>query len=819
MGHQHFPDRHLSIHYLDHLIHSIAPMLLRSLSVPALTLLLLLPFASFAQAPYSRVKVHTDAIPGGLNALGALGIAVDHGDVKPGHWFISDLSARERSLLDANGHPYEVLIHDVQAHYVDQNADGAPRDAAGARELCEPAPTYPVPQNFGLGSMGGFYTWQEMLDILDAMHAAYPDLISAKQSIGESVEGRPIHFVRISNAPNVDQDKPEVFYNALHHAREPASLSQLILFMWYLLENYGTDAEVTYLVDNLELYFVPCVNPDGYVYNETTNPQGGGMWRKNRRDNGDGTFGVDLNRNYGQGWGVDNSGSSPDPASDVYRGGAPFSEPETQVIRDFCESREFRLTLNYHTFGNLLIYPWGYQPNFYTPDSAVFVNYGALLTRDNGYNYGTANQTVNYVVNGGSDDWMYGEQATKPKIMAMTPEAGESSDGFWPPAFRITDICLVNVSQNLNTAHLAGRYALATDRSPSVLPATNGHIPFDLLRLGQEEGDFTVSLSVLVGAGTAGPPRYFAGMTMLEQRTDSIAYSLSPGVQEGDVVRFVIAVDNGSFTYRDTVSKVIGIPTVVFADNGSSLANWQGTWGVSNTTWFSPPSSITDSPNGNYPNNANRILTLSEPLDLGNATGARLSFMARWDIEPSYDYVQVLASGNNGISWTPLCGRWTRPGSQFQTPGDPVFDGVQLGWVQEEMSLDAFVGGPVRIRFQLRSDNWATGDGFYFDDLRITATGANTTGIDDLAEEPGLQLLPNPASDRTLVRYRLPAAAGKVRLLVRNAVGAVVRELPLGDSSGSIVLHTNDLASGMYTCTMLTANGPAGHMRLVVARP
>src|SRR5690606_2209606 len=117
----------------------------------------------------------------------------------------------------------------------------------------------------------------------------------------------------ISDQPDVDQDEPEVLYDALHHAREPASLSQLIFYMWYLLENYGTNDEVTYLVDSTEMYFVPCVNPDGYVYNWNNHPTGGGMWRKNRRVNGNGTFGVDLNRNYGHEWGYNNTGSSPDP--------------------------------------------------------------------------------------------------------------------------------------------------------------------------------------------------------------------------------------------------------------------------------------------------------------------------------------------------------------------------------------------------------------------------------------------------------------------------------------------------------------------------
>ena len=73
--------------------------------------------------------------------------------------------------------------------------------------------------------------------------------------------------------------------------------------MWYLLENYATNADIKATVDNTELFFVPCVNPDGYVYNQTTNPNGGGMWRKNRRNNGT-SFGVDINRNYGYNWGL-----------------------------------------------------------------------------------------------------------------------------------------------------------------------------------------------------------------------------------------------------------------------------------------------------------------------------------------------------------------------------------------------------------------------------------------------------------------------------------------------------------------------------------
>ena len=115
--------------------------------------------------------------------------------------------------------------------------------------------------------------------------------------------------MKISDNPNTDEPEPEVLYTALHHAREPESLSQLIYYMWYVLENYATDPEVQALVDNTEMYFAPCINPDGYLYNEQTDPNGGGLWRKNRRDNLDGEFGVDLNRNYDFSWGYDDTGS------------------------------------------------------------------------------------------------------------------------------------------------------------------------------------------------------------------------------------------------------------------------------------------------------------------------------------------------------------------------------------------------------------------------------------------------------------------------------------------------------------------------------
>ncbi|MEO8588794.1 MAG: M14 family zinc carboxypeptidase [Flavobacteriales bacterium] len=786
---------------------------------PVVVLSLLLAVQASAQEPmrYHRVKIHTSGIMGGLRSVAALGIAVDHGQVKEGEWMTTDLSDAEIAQLASHGYRYDVLIEDVSAYYASHSAMPA-EGGQRADASCNTPTAHAQPTHFELGSMAGYYTWQEMLDILDEMAALYPDLISVKQPIGQSIEGRPLHFVRISNAPNIDQDKPEVFYNALIHAREPAALSQVIYFMWYLLENYNSDAYVQYLLDNTELYIVPCINPDGYVYNEAIEPAGGGMWRKNRRDNGDGTFGVDLNRNYGWQWGYDDLGSSGNPGSEVYRGETPFSEPENQALRDFCDAHDFRLALNHHTYGNLLVYPWGYQASFFTPDSAVFATYGQILTKENGFLAGTDDQTVGYVTNGTIDDWQYGDVSERAEILGMTPESGGDNDGFWPPVERITPLSAANLDMNLNEALLAGRYAKAADRSPSILADASGYIVFDLRRLGLEPATFTVGLEPLEHVASTGTPTMIAGMSLLETHRDSVAYTLDPGLVGGDAIRFVLTVNNGLFTFRDTLNKVYGQPTIAFAEDDNSLSDWvAGSWGTTTGSWFTPPSSVTDSPFGNYEDNDVNTMAVVQWIDLTNAAAARLEFMAHWDIEPGYDFVQVFAS-SDGNNWTPLCGRYTHPGSTFQAPDEPLYDGLQTEWVAESMDLGAYVGGDMRIRFRLVSDQGSTRDGFYFDDLSVVTAAAGPVGVNEsITTIDVLASSPNPADAHTMITFTSmdPGAY----LAVYNSQGALVRSIPVNGAPGRISVNTSDLASGVYQYGLVSGTTVSPLKRLVVIHP
>jgi hypothetical protein len=358
------------------------------------------------------------------------------------------LSEREIIKLKNLGYSYKVLIDDISKYYQERSR----RTDSEMRNLEKEMKQKCKNGGFGFGSMGGFYTYDEVVAELDTMRMLYPSLITAKYSIGTTLEGRTIWAVKISDNPDVNEGEPEVFYNALIHAREPAGMMAVIYFMYHLLENYGSDPEITYLIDNRELYFVPCINVDGYEYNYQMSPNGGYMWRKNKRDNnGNSTFeeeydGVDLNRNFAYMWGYNNIGSSPNPSDETYRGSGPFSEPETQVIRDVCNSRNFKLTINFHTHGNLLLYSWGYI-NSPTPDDDWFAECSSLMVVFNGYEAGQS-PIVLYEVNGSADDWMYGEQVAKPKIFAMTPEVGNDNDGFWPPPERIFPLAEENVYLN-----------------------------------------------------------------------------------------------------------------------------------------------------------------------------------------------------------------------------------------------------------------------------------------------------------------------------------------------------------------------------------
>ena len=304
-----------------------------------------------------------------------------------------------------------------------------------------------------LGVGSAYHTYEEAYAEMDSVADAHPSICMV-QSIGQSIDGRQIWAIKISDNVAVTEDEPRVLFMGNHHAREYITIEIPLYIMFHLVDNYGSDPRITGLVDNREIWIVPTVNPDGREYCQNYDSN----WRKNRRLNAGGSYGVDLNRNYGYMWGYDDEGSSPTPSSEVYRGTGPFSEPESQAIRDFCEDTAIDVCISYHSYGNQILYPWGYIADV-TPDEDIFNALGDSMSSFNTYVFGPAATTI-YITNGDSDDWMYGEQTTKDKIFSYTFEVGPS---FQPPTSSILPLC----QQNLQPALLIAEYA---DEVSRILP-------------------------------------------------------------------------------------------------------------------------------------------------------------------------------------------------------------------------------------------------------------------------------------------------------------------------------------------------------------
>ncbi|RLD27917.1 MAG: hypothetical protein DRI54_00165 [Bacteroidetes bacterium] len=769
---------------------------MKSIIISALVFL----FAFNANAQYKRVKLWANHDK--IQELAKQGIAVDHGLVKKDTWFIGEFSVTELNIIQSLDVSYDVLVDDMETYYVEQNnntksLDEYPCDGGGGFE-------FDVPEAFELGSMGGYFTYEEFLMHIDSMAARYPELISAKQPISDfqTHEGRPIYWLRISDNPNVDEeDEPEVLYTALHHAREPAGLSQLIFYMYYLLENYDSDPDIKLLVDNTEMYFVPMINPDGYNYNQSTNPNGGGMWRKNRRDN-DGNpnnMGVDLNRNYGYEWG--GSGSSGDFSFETYRGPDPFSEPETQAIKYLCENHEFEFAFNYHTYGNLLLFPYGFDFNQFTPDHDYFLGFTEELVRYN--NYANQISAELYPAAGDSDDWLYGGD-TKPTILSMTPEVGSS---FWPASSEILGLCRENLYMNLTLARLAGVYAQLTYRGSSNIQEVNGTIPFNLRRLGVEDGNIQISFEELSGnLELYGITEFeFTDPEKLEEMEILLEYSLILDIPDGSPINIVAHIDNGTYITDEYFDLFYGSFISIVSSDGESIEPFNtDNWNTTDEDSYSPDHSITDSPYGNYGDNSETWIELVETVDLSELDIAFLSFWTKWDIESSWDYAQVLASADGGNNWTPLCGEYNHAGNDNQDFEQPIYDGTNSEWVNELIPLDDYIGGEVKIAFRLVSDQSVVGDGFYFDDLEILSFSI-VDGIDEVKNEIEWNVFPNPASQILHVRVSFEQNA-ELKYEIIDILGKVILDGTFFSSEDARI-SISDLNSGTYFIRLTTSTG------------
>jgi hypothetical protein len=382
-------------------------------------------------------------------------------------------------------------------------------------------------------TLGPYHTYTEMTAELQQLAAEHPELVRL-DTLGISLEGRIIWGLKISDQVNQEEaDEPEVLYLGNHHARELISVEIPLHFAHYLVEQYGQSERVTAIVDSRQIWIVPMVNPDGHVYVETTDL----MWRKNRRNNGDGTFGVDLNRNYSYQWGYDDAGSSPNGGDYNYRGTAPFSEPETRAVRDLVEAHQFVFCFTYHAYGNDYIYPWNYI-NAYTPDHPIFHHGAIRFGVTNNYARGNSMETIAYPMNGEATDWLYGERG----VFAYTVEVGTGNDGFHPDTSRIVPLIQQNLEPNLLLAELADNPAQVVPLLPQPTLKTVVSTDANTVRIRWESitSPALLGYRLLEQAGTDGSAEWIISMdeTVLVPGTDSATVAV-----QGPAYFRLVAVD------------------------------------------------------------------------------------------------------------------------------------------------------------------------------------------------------------------------------------------------------------------------------------
>uniref|UniRef100_A0AAZ1X048 Peptidase M14 domain-containing protein n=1 Tax=Oreochromis aureus TaxID=47969 RepID=A0AAZ1X048_OREAU len=213
------------------------------------------------------------------------------------------------------------------------------------------------------------------------------------------------------------------------------------LYVLKSLSFYQQNSEITRILDSMDVYVLPVMNPDGYKYTWTTIKRR--WWRKNRSISKSGfCVGVDLNRNFDVDWGI--KGSSQNPCEEINCGPFPESEPETQAVANFLRRHKdtVQLYITIHSYSQMLIFPYSY-----TFDQAE--NHNDLLEMvqeaaqrikryyRNTYTYGPG-AAILYPCSGGSDDWAY-KLGIKYSFTFELQDRGEY--GFLLPPSHISGAC------------------------------------------------------------------------------------------------------------------------------------------------------------------------------------------------------------------------------------------------------------------------------------------------------------------------------------------------------------------------------------------
>lgn len=284
-------------------------------------------------------------------------------------------------------------------------------------------------------ALSGYHSAQSLEEELRQLAEARSDIAELRE-IGRSIEGRPILALRLG-ARRGDA-LPKLLFMGCHHAREWIAVEVPFLLAKELVER-ADDPSVAGWLSQGEIWVAPMVNPDGHEHSRVAER----LWRKNRRRNPDGSIGVDPNRNYGYMWGILNiPTSSHVPSDETYVGPRAFSEPETQAVRDLVACERFAGVITYHSYSQLILWPWGYteRPVPDAQDRELMVGLAnemqGLIEGVHGVVYTPQQSSELYPTAGDTTDWTYGTYGIPSFTIELRPRTA-AEGGFILPGSQI----------------------------------------------------------------------------------------------------------------------------------------------------------------------------------------------------------------------------------------------------------------------------------------------------------------------------------------------------------------------------------------------
>ncbi len=732
----------------------------------------------------------------------------------------------------------------------------------------------------------GYRNYQELVTELMALQAAHPSLVSV-ESMGDTWAtqyanagytsyqnyNHQLWVVKLSDNVDQNEDEPCFYFVGEHHAREPISMEMVLAILNQLVDGYGSDPELTALVDNNQIWFVPLLNPDGHkiVIDQTDV-----WWRKNLHDNngnhaidigsqGNGPDGADLNRNYGYEWGYMNASGSAN--SITYHGSDAFSEVETQAFRQLLSQHNFLAGISYHSYGEYVLYPFGYMYDIISPDATEQQSLANAMANSfpaQGSGHYTSMPSYQlYPVSGSSDDWAYGTNGTFAYTIEMATE-------FIPPATDVTSIIqngleaarllLTRSNYKILKGHvtdaLTGQALQAQihingfDDHPLRTWVTRSDSLFGSYYRFLPEGTYTVKIMC---PGYETVEMDYVQIQSLSPTTYDIAMlpSTPSDMQLNLINEFGLPVDNAQLrfpdlentlvyttdtegrillsnwapgTYKIAVSApgcedlnrlvemqgpIINITLNAGAtlsdDFEADLANWQttGSWGRSTSNYHAGAYSLADSPTGNYASNQNSSCRLINPINLQNVQNANLQFWAKHNISMDGDYCELMFS-TTGTQWQYL--------DHFVGSSD---------WTLHSYNLNNLLGANLYLRFQMKTTNSGSSDGIYIDDFKLYASSNPVAGQDETLAGPAISFsrYPNPFSGELGFNLEAESKVSEpLQLSIYNLKGQLVKEIKLNSlEKGTTKLNwdardriSQPCGSGIYFCR-LSRNGKILH--------